>query len=91
METILIMEVRSAGSFITALFNGRELSISDKPLGLYVLTYASWFQILTDSDMYWQYIGYWGTHYDIDLIMSADIEADIADIFDIDGRYLRYW
>ena len=49
-----------------------------------------WFQILTDSDLYRQYhIGTWDTWYDINPIISADIEADISDIAHIDDRYCR--
>ena len=35
-------------------------------------------------DIYWQYcIGYWGTGYNIDPIISLDVRAHIADIVDV--------
>jgi len=53
------------------------------------------FQILAHSDIYRQFcIGFWGIWYNINLVWSANIRAnivDLNDILDIDGRYWRYW
>jgi len=54
------------------------------PSGTITHEYLSWFQISVDSNAYRQ---------DINLILSADIGADItnmAEIVDIDGQYRRY-
>ena len=56
--------------------------------------YISWFEILADSDIYRQYrITFWGTWYDVNLIISADILVnidDMANVSYIDGRNWRY-
>ena len=42
-----------------------------------------WFQISTDSDIYWHYhVGFWDTRYDNPKI-SSDITTDIFDMADI--------
>jgi len=51
----------------------------------------AWFQISADSDTYRRYrIGFWGTLYDINLIISAEIRANIADMADISNIDVQY-